>query len=152
MGRFYDKGLQTRSAPPGQYLRYEVEYKSAAAVQIAKQTNGLQPGPLSEFIRCTVHQWFLTRWIVPVFEPDTDTPGLEVRSVMKQTTADRKLAWLRSQVRPTIQYLFELGLKAEVLRALDIDLVEAKETVYNHTTGQQSAGKHMQGQLMEVAK
>ncbi len=123
-GRFYDKGLQQGTAQPGKWLRYEVEYKSASAVQMAKAAIAQREAALGELISCTVHDWFLRRDVVPVFSPNSDTPGLVVRSQMQQTTKERKLAWLNSQVRPTIQYLFEQGLRSETLRALDIEFVQ----------------------------
>jgi hypothetical protein len=138
-GRFYDKGLQTETADPGKWLRYEVEYKSDAAFQMARKAIELAPGALGEFISCTVFDWFFKRTVPPLFNPDTDTPGLVIRSQMKQTTKERKLAWLRSQVRPTVQYLFQQGMRNEALRALDIDLVKIPDEVYNGTPAHLSA-------------
>lgn len=133
-GRFYDKGLQTATADPGKWFRYEVEYKSGAAFQMSKSALDLDPGVLGEFILCAVFDWFLSRRVPPLFSPMTDTPGLVVRSQMKQTTKERKLAWLRSQVRPTVQYLFEQGMRGETLRALDIDIAMMPDEVYNKTS------------------
>lgn len=140
-GRFYDKGLQTKTAEPNKWFRYEVEYKSGAALQVAREAIELHPSVLGEFISCTVYDWFLSRQIPPLFNPATDTPGLVIRSQMKQTTKERKLAWLRSQVKPTVQYLFEQGLRNETLRALDIDLVKIPDEVYNSSSVHLGGGK-----------
>lgn len=135
-GRLYDKGLQKGTAPPGKWLRYEVEYKAGAAFQMAREALQLEPGQLPEFISCAVHSWFQRRDVPPVFQPATDTPGLIIRSEMKQTTATKKLAWLTSQVKPTVQYLFEQGMRSETLRALDIDLVHVPEAWYTESSGE----------------
>lgn len=143
-GRFYDKGLQQKSAPPGKWLRYEIEYKSGAALQIAGQAMKLRPGQLGEWIKCTVHDWFWKRDIIPAFLPDTDTPGAVVRSQMVQTTKEKKLAWLRTQVRPTVQYLFQQGMMNETLMALDIELAYFNEQDYNSPSAQKSAREKTQ--------
>lgn len=131
-GRFYDKGLQQGTAEKGKWLRYEVEYKQAAALQVAKQALCLSAGQLGEWISCTVYGWFVDRYVVPAFEPKTDTPGLIVRTQMKQTTDEKKLAWLSAQVRPTLTYLFEQGLGDRALGALGLELVEIEVDGYNN--------------------
>lgn len=130
-GRFYDKGLQQGSAPQGKWLRYEIEYKDKAAGQVAKAACVLNPGQLGEFIKVGVYDWFLKRAIVPAFLPETDTPGFQVRAEMKQTTAEKKLAWLNSQVRPTVEYLVEMGFRDQVVNSLGLELVYPRENEYD---------------------
>lgn len=48
-GRMYDKGLQQRTQPAGKWFRYEVEYKAAAARQIATQARELLPLQFGEW-------------------------------------------------------------------------------------------------------
>lgn len=134
-GRMYDKGLQQKTTTPGKWFRYEVEYKAEAARQIANVARCLKPLQFGEWIRCTVHDWFLLRAVPPLFAPDTETPGTTIRSQMKQTTPEKKIAWLRTQVRPTIKYLLEQGLKNEMLDALGMSLVEIGDGVYNTISG-----------------
>jgi DNA relaxase NicK len=38
------------------------------------------------------------------------------------TDVERKIEWLRTQVRPTVQYLTELGFESILLEALGIEL------------------------------
>jgi len=130
-GRFYDKGLQKNTAPQGKWLRYEVEYKAIAAIQVASSAVHLTGGQLGEFVKTSVHDWFLARSVVPVFSPATDTPGFTVRSSMKQTTAKKKLAWLHSQVRPTVDFLFELGLGDDAMHSLGLELAYERESGYS---------------------
>lgn len=141
-GRFYDKGLQQKTAEPGKYLRMEVEYKGAGAMQISKAALALAPPQLGEWIQCTVYDWFLSRSVVPLFNPATDTPGTLVRSQMKQTTSEKKLAWLHTQVKPTVQYLFEQGLRSETLHALDIEFAKFDDPGYTVISSRNPAEDH----------
>lgn len=129
-GRMYDKGLQTKTAPVGKWFRYEVQYAGTAAVSIAEVARALVPAALGEWAKCTVFDWFLKRGVAPLFRPQTDTPGAVVRSQYKQTTADKKLAWLKTQVAPTVKYLFEQGLRGELLDALGIELARVDTQGY----------------------
>jgi len=133
-GRFYDKGLQQKTAPPGKWLRYEVEYKGQGALDIAKAARELLPAQFGEWVMCTVYDWWLDRAVVPIFRPGTDTPGTRVRSQYKQTTPEKKLAWLSSQVRPTVKYLFEQGMRNETLAALGLELAHYDEPGYSITS------------------
>lgn len=130
-GRFYDKGLQKDVAPPGKWLRYEVEYKGQASLQMSRKALSTTPAQFGEFVKCAIFAWFLDRSVVPVFQPQTDTPGAKVRAIMQQTTPEKKLAWLSTQVKPTVQFLFEIGMRNKVLAALDIDFVELPGEVYS---------------------
>lgn len=130
-GRMYDKGLQTNTTPPGVWFRYEVEYKAGAARQIAKAARVLLPGQLGEWIRCTIFDWYIERAVVPLFLRETDTPGTKIRSQMAQTTEEKKLVWLSTQVKPTVQYLFEQGMRDKTLAALGVEIVNVEADGYN---------------------
>lgn len=130
-GRMYDKGLQQKSAPPGKWTRYEVEYTGQAALQIAAAAHEMHTSEFGSWIRATVYDWYLERSVVPLFDRETDRPGTRVRMQMKQTSVKRKLVWLQAQVKPTVQYLFEQGLRDEALAALGVELVKIDTDGYS---------------------
>lgn len=120
-GRLYDKGLHLGVAEPGKWLRYEVEFKAAAAKQAleAIERAGLEKAGL--FVQRACYDWFKTRGVVPNYEPGEDCEQFKVRSFIRQTTNDKKLVWLKTQVQPTIQYLLLEGLDTEVTSALGME-------------------------------
>lgn len=122
MGRLYDKGIQSKACPPGQWFRYEVEAKERIAAGLSRHLARMVqdcPGDVEDWIRTFVHQWFLERWVVPLFSPSSLDGGYDRPSVTI-TTPQKKLAWLRAQVRPTIAYLFDIGMGDEALDALGL--------------------------------
>ncbi len=119
-GRLYDKGLQTKMSKPGKWFRYEIEYKDYAASQAAKAAWDVGTEGLSKWIRKAVYDWFEKRDVVPVFLPDRDVPSFHVRSFVRATTLEKKLLWLSCQVRPTVKYLIENGLRDEAIEALGL--------------------------------
>lgn len=120
-GRLYDKGLQLGVAPPGKWLRYEVEYKSYAAKQVLEALNKIGLKHAGTNIQRTVHSWFKLRGIEPNYAPGEDCAEFKVRSMVRQKTKDKKLMWLRTQVQPTVQYLLSEGLGTEVTSALGLE-------------------------------
>jgi DNA relaxase NicK len=126
MGRLYDKGVQTSLAGPGYWFRYEVELKGTRAIQAARRLadeevdNAGASDNLSNMMRASVYDWFIARSVVPVFLRDTQADGLHTRTFVRQSTPEKKIAWLRSQVRPTVAYLFQAGFGREAVDALGI--------------------------------
>lgn len=116
-GRLYDKGVQAEIEKPGHMWRFEVEFKKPRADSIAREimacreTCGLDTG-----ITAYLHQWFTMRGVRPLFTTEDQPFVIEVER--KVTTEERKLAWLRTQVRPTVEKLFSMGLGDEVQEAL----------------------------------
>lgn len=118
-GRLYDKGVQAKLAEPGLMWRFEVEFKKprsdsvAHEIMVLRETNGLDVG-----ITAFLHQWFIMRGVRPLFRTEDQPFVVEVER--KITADDRKLWWLRTQVRPTVEKLFALGYGDEVQEALGL--------------------------------
>lgn len=119
-GRLYDKGVESRRGEPGQYWRAEVEYKKPLAGLMAQeliQENSAERRPA---IIDTVAHWFIDRGIEALSD-DAGKQPIKMTVEQRITTADRKLAWLQTQVRPTIQRLVSLGLGRDVMKSLLLD-------------------------------
>ncbi len=119
-GRIYDKGIQSGRAEQGQLWRAEVEYKKPIAGQIARGLSEVKPEERGGLIRNQVRSWFDERGA------DLEVGGdigelIEVTVEQRTTTANKKLAWLRQQVAPTIGQLIEAGYGKEVLFSLMLD-------------------------------
>lgn len=120
-GRLYDKGAQ-QDLEPGKWFRYEVEFKGElamkAAVRLVEKIKYARKAA-EEWIRSLVHDWFASRWVIPVF----DSAGTEdyLRPSATMSTPEKKLSWLMSQVRPTLAYLIDLGYREEMLAALGLE-------------------------------
>jgi len=119
-GRIYDKGVQSGDYKAGNQFRYEVEnkkpYSDVIARDIAYKVVKGEHEP--SLINSYVYQWFTTRVVTPIFPPDYHyaRPDLGV----SVTTKEAKLSWLRTQVRPTVARLIEMGLGEETMKALDL--------------------------------
>lgn len=119
-GRLYDKGIQSGQAPVGELWRMEVEYKKPVAGFLAQHLMTLDTKQRQTEIANRVVQWFLERGC-PV---DKDWQSQEVKPIFVEeriTTSEKKLAWLRGQVAPTVSRLIEAGLGKEVLNCLLLD-------------------------------
>lgn len=127
-GRVYDKGVQEGSSPPGFKYRFEVEYKKPSSETIRKSIQELRERERGAILN-TVHGFFERAGVVPVWRKNGDAIKLEAEA--KVTTAQKKIIWLSSQVRPTVQKLILAGYKDEVVDALGL----------THLTGPISNGK-----------
>lgn len=119
-GRLYDKGVESGTSPPGHYWRAEVEYKKPLAGLMAKELSEETSEGRVQAIADTVVNWFCDRDI-PVLGDEAGERAIQISVEQRITTADRKLAWLRTQVGPTVRQLVSLGLGKEVMKSLLID-------------------------------
>ncbi len=119
-GRLYDKGVESGTSPPGHYWRAEVEYKKPLAGLMAAELVQESSESRVQAIADTVVHWFLERDI-PVLGNELGTRAIEISVEQRITTADKKLAWLKTQVGPTVRTLVSLGLGKEVMKSLLID-------------------------------
>lgn len=119
-GRLYDKGVEGKTALPGVHWRAEVEYKKPLAGLMAGELIQESRGQRVEAIVDTVKNWFFDRG-VEVLPERTGREAIRISVEQRITTSDRKLAWLHSQVGPTVQKLVSLGLGREVLNSLLLD-------------------------------
>jgi DNA relaxase NicK len=124
-GRVYDKAAEQRDPVNiHRRWRYEVEYKNDYAREGLDNLLSLdEPTDLPPLIQNTVWFWFDHRGIPPLFERTSGKTEFEVAA--KVTDTSRKLSWLSTQVRPTIQELMRAGLEDEVFRALGISRGES---------------------------
>lgn len=127
MGRLYDKGVQKKSHDPGLVWRYEVEYKKPLAYKIGKALR--EEIHVSDRIVSTVHTWFDERFIAPIF--DRVGSKIVTETEARISSAEIKLAWLRSQVQPTVRKLIEDGKAYEVFMALQLPMFGPFDTT-NH--------------------
>lgn len=119
-GRLYDKGAQKGTAVPHLLWRAEVEYKKPKAQAVAVELYKLGDKERGQSIVSTVIDWYEKRGVVLPIDEDS---GLIVNPTIQETvtTVTRKLTWLSSQVRPSVQQLIEAGLGKNVLLALGLD-------------------------------
>jgi DNA relaxase NicK len=123
-GRIYDKGAQ-QGEEPGWKWRYEVELKkprSMPSVQMFRKillhngTGQRTQNTLTDW----VHEWFLTRGVKPPWGCGGMTRYGKVEVDYGETSVDRKLSWIRSAVRPSVEFLRENGHLVEVIEALGL--------------------------------
>lgn len=120
-GRLYDKGVRSGEYKPGSLWRYEVQVMKPRADVLAEKMleRHEQGGDLDIPVKTYVWNWFNARGVEPVYNPGNNAFVAEVGKAV--TTTDRKLTWLRSQVRPTLQRLIAEGLGKDALVALGFD-------------------------------
>jgi DNA relaxase NicK len=100
-GRVYDKHRETRGVYPDGAWRYEIEYKGQSAKEIVAFLG--QTTDNESRIAAIVHKRFSkwgveTPWVPSISLPRLDGPNLP-------TDDERRLEWLRNQVRPAIETL-----------------------------------------------
>lgn len=116
-GRVYDKGVEEKSSEPGFRWRYEVEYKKPRSDAISRAL-GAAREKNSHSIISTVHNWFTARGAFPLFR--SGGAGLQTETETRIRTPEKKILWLRSQVRPTVQYLLSVGRGNDAIEALGL--------------------------------
>lgn len=119
-GRLYDKSAQSGKGELGELWRYEVELKAGIAKKAFADLLSLTGGKsnIDGSICATVYDWFDRRQVPPIFRRNSVVPiGLKV--VAEETSEERKVLWLKTQVSPTVRQLILSGNR-EVLSALGI--------------------------------
>lgn len=120
--RVYNKARQSELDSYKRCWRYEVMLRDEVAREWAAG-RALGAGTRPEQICATVAHWLGTRGVrVPFAGLPDHLIGMKVRTM--PTDVERKLAWLRTQVAPTVKYLRELGLEEPLLDALGLGGVE----------------------------
>lgn len=125
MGRVYDKSAQ-QGNEPGYVWRYEVEVKKPRASLVFERLyEKMRLGGITEetrqIISGWVYDWFLNRGVNPIWRRN-GTSGLgEIEVGCAVTDAQRKIEWIRTQVRPSVNFLIGIGLKEELYEALGLD-------------------------------
>jgi hypothetical protein len=116
--RLYNKEIESADEYYKGAWRYEVELHNEAATSTAIQL--LSPlFPIEETICSIVWTYWHSKGVLPQF--DALAQGLEVVLPRREkTTIDKSLAWLETQVRPTVAKLIALGYTDAVLAALGL--------------------------------
>lgn len=115
--RIYDKGKESGEEQYAGSIRYEAELKQEAALAEYMAIRGAYPRPPR--VRADVLGLFAARGVT-VFGHESATPRLiDVPDAIVSDT-ERQLAWLRTQVRPTVRRLLRLGLYDDIMDSLDI--------------------------------
>lgn len=114
-GRLYDKAAE-QGETPGTLWRYEVEVKKPASEVLVE---GLLRSPTpAAWISSFVYNWFEARGHKAFFSPANIDSAIEISANV--STSEKKLEWLASGVRPTVQKLIIAGHEVEVLEALGL--------------------------------
>lgn len=119
-GRLYDKGVESGCGDPGEYWRFEVEYKKPIANGIIAELAKIDADDRATAIKDTVGAWYQKRRVdLPdVFDSSN---AIDIMVQQRITTADKKLTWLRTQVQPTVRMLVEAGYGKDVMHSLMLD-------------------------------
>lgn len=129
-GRIYDKGVEAGLAEPGLLWRLEVEYKKPIANQVYGEVVNLPVAERVEKISGTVANWFESRGVAATIGMVLGE-GITMQLEFQATTLDRKINWLRTQVRPTVRRLVDAGYGRDVFRALLLDERELEHILKN---------------------
>lgn len=119
--RVYDKWRESGDDAYKWAIRYEVEYKGHRAKEIAKTLHETDWTEVAEFVRGQVIGTLAAEGVImPV---DVQAGYYRKIEPAKDTTdTATKLKWLRQQVRPSVEWLLEQGLRAEVMIALGLNV------------------------------
>jgi DNA relaxase NicK len=116
--RLYNKEVQSEDPAYRGAWRWEVQLRNVAARTIAKN---MPLDPVGRTMYCAgfVQAWYRSRGCDPGWE---DVYGYKVASLQPQrvTDAEKRLAWLRSQVRPACRWLIDNGYGEYIGEALGI--------------------------------
>lgn len=118
--RIYNKAKQSEREAYERCWRYEVVLRN----ELAREWAALQRGSglkIAESCLETVGSWLEIRGIRVPFRFRGDVEVLPKLRTLP-TDVERKLEWLRTQVKPTVAYLTELGFESILLEALGIEL------------------------------
>ncbi len=116
MLRFYDKRKDIPGARPGEYWRYEVEFKKGRAK--GAYNKFLAAEFKDSYIASQVWEEFNSRGVWPSFRSDDEVIAIE--EGIKVTSLGGKLSWLSRCVSPVIVQLLALGHDEAVLSALKL--------------------------------
>lgn len=118
-GRLYDKGAESGQALPGFRYRWEVEYKKPSSDELARALSAVKERE-AETITAMVFEFFDQRGVPPLFPKSGHVVSLSTQA--RVTSLDRKLNWIRSQVRPSIGEIIMAGRTRELFEAFGIEI------------------------------
>lgn len=115
-GRLYNKAVQSEQPEYTRSWRYEVVFRNELARNCAKSLpiDGIER---AEYVLDLVCAWWHIRGVHTDIYHSGKTPVMPLQRALP-TSVETKLAWLQSQVAPTIRYLCDLGFRAMLLETL----------------------------------
>lgn len=114
--RCYAKDAQSKSPTWSMCVRYEGEFHDCRARMLM---DGLtRSSHVPNTIASTVHEMFRTRGVSPRFL--INGAGLQCKPTMMNTDVDRKLTWLETQVRPSVEWLLGYVSVDQVMSVLGL--------------------------------
>jgi len=118
--RIYNKAKQSEREAYERCWRYEVVFRDELAREWATMRRDKDSSVAWSCIE-TVGAWLEERSVQVPFRYSGDVTVLPKLRTLP-TDVERKLEWLKTQVRPTVEYLTELGFRSILLENLGITL------------------------------
>lgn len=115
--RVYNKGAESGDVRYKDCHRFEVEVKGGRAAPTATEVS-LCDAPQAH-VQAAVHAYCWEHGVIPPF--DSFGGARIVPGFRRRSDADSKLAWLKTQVRPTVAWLEESGHAGRVVAALGLE-------------------------------
>jgi hypothetical protein len=117
--RIYNKEVQSEDVAFTRCWRYEIVLRDELSTQLYRQLTG---DPFTRADECVafVITWLATRGVVLPDLVRWSTSPVPIRR-SRPTDVERKLAWLKHQVAPTVRYLTESGYRSQALDALGVE-------------------------------
>ena len=113
-GRMYDKFKESHMPEYKSCVRWEIECKADTAndLNAYMRANRFEPG----VTRAVVKEYWSKRGMTPFWDT---YESYDSKPPMKRVKSDAtKLAWLATQVRPTLRKLYKTGHEADAIRAI----------------------------------
>lgn len=125
-GRLYDKSAQTKVGDQGSLWRYEVVIRKPRASVLAELIHEtLKEQSFTsrsrDLMASYVYQWFFSRGVKPFWTLD-EVEEVPLHVDYQETSADRKLRWIREQVAPSVAWLYDNGFSAELEDAIGFQM------------------------------
>lgn len=116
--RVYDKGVQTRTLPPGTAWRAECEIKYTVAPAVWRDYLTAEDKWQWCYDTCAV-QWQLAGWSWPLRKHSPEARRV-TGDPKPPTDAERSAAWIRQSVRPVIKRLQKVYTETQLLQMLGL--------------------------------
>lgn len=117
--RIYNKEAESQEERYKECWRYEILLRNELAGKMAelfKKSEYAQPNQAA----ITVRQWLAKRGVAVPWKAEAELYALPTIAIA-QSDEEKRLQWLREQVRPAIRRLLKLGLYDSVLEALGLN-------------------------------
>jgi replication initiation factor len=132
-GRIYDKMRESLLDAYRNCWRYETEAHNKEATRLYHYLRVVDV-PLPQVLRGYLARWYIKRGILCPFWLDGAPPALWAK-IHDKSDSDRRLRWLREQVRPALRTLRQVANDATIAEALGIGLAVIP---WDNPTGKES--------------